>query len=388
MKILFLISGIGPPAGWGTEFIQNLIFKLSDNNIEATIITPIYKHTHSKWKNWINKIEHRYKVKIYTFKLPNFIQKNLIFYLSLIPILTTFYAIKILRKQKFDIIHEFSSTPVILFRALIFKTIFKTPIVYTHSVFNNTFLGKLFWFKIFDYAQFYLIPSKKMIINIKQLGINPKKIQYSPPGINLSFSHNQSSKNKNRKTLNLPNNKFIFSYFGPLTKEKGVLDLMEAIKKLDITITNKIIFILYIIWKGSSEHQKIKDYIYSLKSDSVLLREKYVDIPMLLSSSDCIVLPQQTGQGTTIPPIGIVEALAAHRPVIATSIIGSNEIVNKNVGILVKPHSSLALSKAITKVLKSKFKITAFKSTVKNFELTKSVDFHLKIYTQTIKKFS
>jgi len=53
MKVLFLVSGVGPNA-WGTTYIQDLIFELSKKGVNSTILSPEYIH-HTGWDNWAKK---------------------------------------------------------------------------------------------------------------------------------------------------------------------------------------------------------------------------------------------------------------------------------------------------------------------------------------------
>ncbi|MDO8503214.1 MAG: glycosyltransferase family 4 protein [bacterium] len=381
MKVLYLVSGIGPPAGWGTEFIQNLIFALSQKGVEATIINPIYKHTHPDWKTWTKEVEKKYKVRIISLEAPGWIKERLLLHFALTPLFVTLTAIKLLRKEKFDLIHEFSSTPIILLRSSFLKALFHTPIVFTLSVYNNTILGKLFWIKLLDFAEIYLLPSRDIIAAVKSLGIKDQKIAYCPPGMNLDRFHKTVSRADAREKLQLPINKFIFSYFGSLTKEKGVLDLVEAAKLVKREVQKEISIILFAVWKGSGQHQKIKEEIESLNLSYLKLVEKYVDIPTLLAASDAVILPQQTGHGTTIPPISIIETLASGKPLITTGILGVKESLNSNNHILIPPRDPSSIAHAMETVFRQRsFSVFENRRVLTIFEIKKSVSLHLKVY--------
>lgn len=381
MKVLYLVSGIGPPAGWGTEFIQNLIFALSEKGVEATIINPIYKHTHPDWKTWTKEVEKKYRVRIISLEAPRWIKERLLLHFALTPLFVTWAAIKLLRSQQFDLIHEFSSTPVILFRHFIFR-LSGIPTIFTLSVYNNTILGKLLWFKIFNFANLYLVPSRKIVDKLISLGINKKKLIFSPPGINLHPFRKKISQVVARKKLQLPIDKFIFSYFGSLTKEKGVLDLIEAAKLVKREVQRKILIILFAVWKGSGQHQEIKEDIESLNFPYLKLVEKYVDIPTLLAASDAVILPQQTGHGATIPQISVIETLASGRPLITTSILGVKELVKGGNSLLVHPNDPLAIAHAIETVFRQRESFNTFENrrVLTIFEIEKAVLLHLKVY--------
>lgn len=382
MRILYLVSGIGPPAGWGTEFIQELIFNLSKKGVKATIINPIYKHTHPGWKIWQKEQEDKYGVRIIPLEAPRLVRNNLLFHFILTPIFVTWAAIKILSTEKFDVVHEFSSIPIILFRSLLFKTLFKTPTIFTLSVYNNTLPGKFFWFKILDFAKFYLIPSKEIINQLRKIGVVGKKIIFSPPGINLDL-FKTSDKTLARKKLNLPKDKFIISFFGSLTFEKGVNEIIEAAKKLDQSKFNNIFILLASIWKGSSQHELFIKKVHRANLDYLEIRDEYIDIPLLLSASDAIILPQRTGFGATIPPISVIETIAAGKPLIVTNIIGVRELINTQNGILVPPKDSDELSKAIEKICRESTHQNKNTSFIGQYDIERSVKLHLEIYKKS-----
>lgn len=388
MKVLYLVSGIGPPTGWGTEFIQNLIFELSKKGVQATIINPIYKHTHPSWGKWTKEQHEKFGVQFINITVPLLIQRSFLLNLTLTPILVTLEAIKLLSKEEFSVIHEFSSTPSILIRSLLFKFFFSTKTIFTLSVYNNTLLGKLFWFKVFDLASFYLIPSRKIQKRLIENGINSRKVIFSPPGINTDVFKTKVNKKSAREKLNLPNRKFIVSYFGSLTTEKGVKDLIEAAGNLSRQIRENILIVFAAVWKASREHQPIKKKLQALNYHHVKLIEKYVDIPILLCASDAVVLPQHTGHGATIPPVSIIETLLNKTYIITTATIGVDEWVNKKNGTLLpSPGNIQELTRQIVHTFQErKLNMTTdteLKVLADTFDINRSVKLHLKVYTAT-----
>jgi glycosyltransferase involved in cell wall biosynthesis len=72
------------------------------------------------------------------------------------------------------------------------------------------------------------------------------------------------------------------------------------------------------------------------------------DLQRLLAASDLVVLPS-ISEGL---PLAAVEALAAARPIVATEVGGTPEVVlNDQTGLLVPPNDSAALAQAIHRVL-------------------------------------
>jgi glycosyltransferase involved in cell wall biosynthesis len=75
------------------------------------------------------------------------------------------------------------------------------------------------------------------------------------------------------------------------------------------------------------------------------------DMPDVMSQSTIVVLPTIYGEG--VPKV-LLEAAASGRPIIATDVRGCREIVRPGVnGVLIAPHSSADLAKAIQLLLSS-----------------------------------
>lgn len=382
MKVLYLVSGIGPPAGWGTEFIQNLIFSLADKGIQPTIINPIYIHTNPNWKKWSLDIYERNGVRIINLEAPDWIRRRLPLHFLLTPFFVTIEMFKVLRSEQFDLVHEFSSTPIILFRSGLVKLLFRIPTVFTLSVYNNSLFGRFFWFKALNFAKYYLIPSKEITANLQKFGINKNQLIFSPPGINLKIFKKRDSKIA-RRQLKLPQDKFIVSFFGSLTFEKGISEIIEASKKLSESIDNLLI-VIFTVWKGSTDHQTLTEKIRTAKLDNLILRQEYVDVPILLSASDVVLFPQRTGFGTTIPPIGLLEALSVNCKIITTDTIGVRELINEKNGLVIPPNNSDSLAKAIRIIYQNKKVANYPTNQVKQYDLKQSIKLHLDVYKKVI----
>lgn len=314
MRVLYLISGINPPAGWGSEFIQNTIFKLADNGIQATIISPIFKHTPKNFNDWKRKIERDHRVKFIVFRSSNFYHSSL---------MATYQAIMELSREKYDIVHEFSSIPMILIRDIVFKLLFKTKIIYSLSVLNTGILGNIKWFTILNIANFYLLPSK-MILGVVKKYLGRRKVLFSPPGIFVENFRKKTARQTARKALNLPQSKFIFSYYGTLTEEKGIVEIVKAARKLKSN--PDILIAIYAIKRRDREYQ------IDGKPANIKIVHAKSNIPNIISASDCLLFPQKTGMGTVIPPISVIEAAASGKPTLALNTPGVSDILpSKNI---------------------------------------------------------
>ena len=312
MKVLYLVTGVGPHSASGSDFIIDLIIKLSQQHIKATVISPIFKHTPPGFSTWKKKLQSQYDIKIITVSTPPLFSNNFLIQLIIIPFITTFAVMKILSQEKFDLIHEFTSTPIIAFRALLFRLFFSTPTIITHSVYNKTFLGRNFWFKIFDFANYYVVSSFLILRNLQKTKLDKQKLILIPPAINIKkFSQIPFSQSQARKKLKLPQNKFILSFYGPLVKEKGVQDIIDAISLLDQKTLTKILIVFF-----TKPSQRFTKTITIPHTQTCLVKTGLSDVPTILAASSATILPQQTGHGATIPPISIIESLLANKKTI------------------------------------------------------------------------
>jgi len=135
-------------------------------------------------------------------------------------------------------------------------------------------------------------------------------------------------------------------YLGRYTKEKGIYDLIDAIK----IVINKG-YDLKLNLYGENERQKIVDYVKKSNLESKIFINDWIDginkISVLYQSS-FIVLPRYT-EG--IPNV-IIEAMATQTPIIATKVGGLKEILadGKN-AIIIKAGNPIDLSEKIIGLL-------------------------------------
>ncbi|MEW6715385.1 MAG: glycosyltransferase family 4 protein [Nitrospirota bacterium] len=148
-----------------------------------------------------------------------------------------------------------------------------------------------------------------------------------------------------RKELGIKNDRNIIGFVGSIDDEKGLIYLIEAVRKLKTTFTD---LCCLIIGEGPDK-AKFKEIIteYKLENNFVFLGRRY-DIYNLLKLMKVFVLPSLR-EGL---PLVVIEAMASSCPVIATNVDGVPEIVTheKN-GWLVPPANADALANAIEVLL-------------------------------------
>jgi glycosyltransferase involved in cell wall biosynthesis len=140
----------------------------------------------------------------------------------------------------------------------------------------------------------------------------------------------------------------IFLYAGRLLKDKGLFELVEAIK-----LVNKDMIKCKLKIYGFLDVQNIS----SIPESTVLL---WRDIPgiewcgeskdmfKIMKRIDCVILPSYR-EGM---PRTLLEAAASSLPIIATDVPGCREIVENNInGFLCKPRDVESLKQSILKMM-------------------------------------
>jgi glycosyltransferase involved in cell wall biosynthesis len=153
-------------------------------------------------------------------------------------------------------------------------------------------------------------------------------------------------KKEARKVLGLSENTKVLLYVGRLVEAKGLKELVQAIQVLNQKINDlKVVFVGDGVMK-----QELEDVVVATGNASLvhmtggLPPEK---VAQWIAACDLLTLPSWS-EGY---PNVVVEAIACGRPVVATDVGGTNEIVSEKNGVLIPPRDTKALSNALALVL-------------------------------------
>lgn len=182
------------------------------------------------------------------------------------------------------------------------------------------------------------------------LGIAQDKIAVIPNGVNTEL-FKPLDQIECRKTLGLPLDKKIILFVGNLKRDKGVIDIVDAVFRL--SGEKKIDAFLAIVGDGPlKEELEKKAADLSLLPSNILLSgsRPHNEIPVWMNASDVFCLPSYH-EGC---PNVILEALACRKPVVATTVGAIPELINKlKCGNLVPTGNVNMLEKALLEVLSS-----------------------------------
>jgi len=206
---------------------------------------------------------------------------------------------------------------------------------------RNSFLIDRAFYVLLDKALAVSHACKRDLVSMK--GISPEKVVVVQNGRDLANFHPNSTNRRTelRKIYHYDSDEIVFGVFARLNHQKGHKYLLTAVKLLkDRGILVKVIFV------GDGE---LKDFLVAQCLeleivDQIVFAGFQKDMPGFYSMVDVMVLPSLY-EGL---PLCVIEALAMEKPVIATSVDGTPEIVIPNkTGLLVAAEDCLGLADAL-----------------------------------------
>jgi glycosyltransferase involved in cell wall biosynthesis len=167
-------------------------------------------------------------------------------------------------------------------------------------------------------------------------------------GIDLKRENNVQAHNI-KEYFNLEDKDRLLVTVGRLNIQKGHCYLFQAISKVLKKISN---LKLLVVGEGEEE-KKLKNLVELLDlTGSIVFTGLRDDIENILSIAELFVFPS-LWEGL---PNALLEAMAAGKPVIATTVGGVSElVVPGKTGLLIPPKDTDALAHAIIKLLRNKF---------------------------------
>ena len=135
-----------------------------------------------------------------------------------------------------------------------------------------------------------------------------------------------------------------FLYFGRLSREKGVLTLLDAYERANVDLP------LYIVGTGPEE-EAIQERVEKLNGKEkvrLLGFRQGEELKGLVKNSRCVILPSEWYENG---PYSVMEAMAAGKPAIVSNLGGLPELVEDGVtGYVVSAFDAAALGAAMEKV--------------------------------------
>lgn len=150
-----------------------------------------------------------------------------------------------------------------------------------------------------------------------------------------------------------------------ITPEKGIHFLIRAMAELKGKIPIRLLIV------GGPYFEKDVDYMKELKQevadlgveDSVIFTGFLSDTRVVTSLLDIMLVPSIIPEAC---PRTIIEAMAVGKPVIATPLGGSKELVTPETGILVPPEDASAIAEAIATLAGDQERLTAMRKAARD----------------------
>ncbi|MBI5460493.1 glycosyltransferase [Methanobacterium sp.] len=279
-------------------------------------------------------------VKVETAFTPNIKGlRGLFFFIS-----STFKLMGMVRRFNIDLIHAHFLLPPGLIGVCVGSLLGKKTAVTAHGSdlliqAKNPILRRLIKF-VLKRADYVLVVNQNLQEKVLELGINPDKIYITPNAVDVEKFNPQNKELP--PNVKISSDKPVLLFVGNLVFQKGVKYLLEA-KKLMKTGAE-----LVIVGDGPLR-QDLEMKVRDEKISDVIFTSARRDVDEIMPSADVFVLPS-ISEGF---PITILEAMASGLPVVATNVGGISEVMNEDVGIMVKPSNPRELASALDKILEN-----------------------------------
>ena len=273
---------------------------------------------------------------------------------------SVFELASLFRKEKFDLVHV--HTPIGALVGRLAAWISGVPrVIYTaHGFyFHDDMTPIKRWAHIgLEWAlgrmtDFLFTVSEEDAREAARLGImKPDRIMVASNGVSpMRFDVGLAKQRAEiRRSLRIPEDAYVVGFVGRMVREKGVVDLLEAVKSLQSDQSGKI-YLLLVGDRLSSDHDDSIDR--ELQDAARYLGENLVrtglsdEVPRFLAAMDVFCLPSYR-EGL---PMTILEAMMMGLPVVTTRIRGCREAVVEGVtGLLVRPGDISGLAAALRKL--------------------------------------
>ena len=262
---------------------------------------------------------------------------------------------KEMNENKYDVLH----TQWLIFSPIDYYYLKKIKekcgvklIVTIHDIlpFNQKFYDVYFHKKVYGLADNIILQAENNKERFKELFPEYySKCKMIPLGHILDYA-DILEKEKSREKFEIPNDKFVFLFFGQIKKVKGVDVLLKAYAEFCKTHENTLLVIAGKVWKDNfSQYQAIIDenkIEHKVRTDIKFIPDD--DVKYYYSACDCCVLPY-----LDVYQSGVIQLCYAYKkPVIASNIGALREIVKDgDTGYLCEVNDVNSLCKAMNKIV-------------------------------------
>jgi len=368
MRVLVVAPGIIPPAVHitGLSIIYRLQQELARLGLEIHILTNTCHWVDANWKEWLENesknsgISFHYVNNISFHRVPRL--QVYVDNMALLPKVITLQ-----RKHHFNIIHEYSSSPLLVMRTGIYRQFLNTYTIHTLCTANFSFWGNYRFLRGVGNSIDRIIAASHYIERMLiEYGFDRNKITYLPLGVEFDkFNRYTLEPNELRNKLNVSSSTFIVLYVGSLEQSKGVFTLLDAANLVSKRYEDVVfLFVIPELRLGRIRGRILKeDYIANETRFLNIIRKRSLfrildgkqDIPSLMNLCDVLVLPLTTMHGTLAYPLTLMEGMASGKAVVASDVLGIRELITDRVnGLIVPKQDSVGLADDICELISNK----------------------------------
>lgn len=363
------VGGIG-------RFVEDIFSCLEKRAMDVIVISPTAKSDDTQ------KLKSIFEDKIATIDVSTVNRpfKNL--YMSFKMV---FLIIK-MRKQ-IHIIHVQTPKPQSAFSTILGKMLNIPTITTLHGIFPkaNNVLTELYY-RFFNWITIKFSNEVIAVSKETQEHYKSSSIKTVSNGVNIEkYKRSENLRNKTRSDLGLKK-EILLMYVGRISFDKGIYELLDAIKKISKTGQNRI----KLCFVGSilpEEETKLNTKISQLGiKDKIIFCGQQDNVVPYYSAADIFVLPSYH-EGL---PLALLEAMSAGLPVIVSSVGGMVDTIKNRVnGLFVRPKDVDSLVEKINWCLDNpnelrKIGKNARLSAVKDYSLNQMCDNYIQIYKSQI----
>jgi glycosyltransferase involved in cell wall biosynthesis len=361
------VGGIG-------RFVEDLYSYLKQQKTDTVIISPTEKSEDLK------TLKNTYRDKIITIDVSKVKRpfKNL--YMSFKMVLLI-----IKMKKQIQILHLQTPKPQSAFASILGRMLNIPTVTTLHGLFpkaNNVVTER--YYRFIDWITIKFSNEVIAVSKETQEHYKSSSIKLISNGVNIEkYKRSENLRERTRLDLGLKD-EIVLTYVGRISFDKGIYELLDAIKKISITRQNKVKLCLV----GSilpHEKTKLNAKISQLKiKDKVIFCGQQDNVVPYYSATDIFVLPSYH-EGL---PLALLEAMSTGLPVIVSNIGGMAEIVEEGSnGFFVLPKDVDSLEEKINWCLDNPLKLrnigeNARKSVIKDYSLNQMCEKYIQIYNR------
>ncbi len=305
--------------------------------------------------------------------------------------LTTINAVKkILKEEEIDILHAHGTRS--LSNTIFAAKSLGLPVIYTVHGWSFHQDQKFPVRQIRELSEKYLTDKVDLTISVSKSNqrdgiqrFSMKRSKVVNYGIDLNRFNPDKKMTDLKNELGIEQGKTVVGYLVRMTTQKDPFTLVKAIAEVAKQTKN-----IQFLFVGDGD---LKDATVQLANDlGVTSMIKFhpfrTDVPEVLNTFDIYTLPS-LWEGL---PIGMLEAMAMRKAIVATPVDGSKEAIQDGInGLLVPCQDPNALAEAILKLhqnneFRNKLGLAAQQTVHDNFDLKKMVKLNEEIYRDFIKK--